>query len=51
MKAVVFGEILKSGVNYYSRRKTYEVLITDGTGFLTLKWFHFQDKVMRGLFR
>ncbi|BAU22730.1 ATP-dependent DNA helicase RecG [Caldimicrobium thiodismutans] len=50
VKAVVFGEILKSGINYYSRRKTYEILITDGTGFLTLKWFHFQDKVMRGLF-
>ncbi len=48
--AVVFGEIVKSGVNYYSRRKTYEVLITDGTGFLTLKWFNFQERVMRGLY-
>ncbi len=48
--AVVFGEIVKSGVNYYSKRKTYEVLITDGTGFLTLKWFNFQEKVMRGLY-
>jgi ATP-dependent DNA helicase RecG len=49
-KAVVFGEILKSGVSYYSRRKIYEVLITDQTGFLILKWFNFQEKVMRGLF-
>ncbi|MGC8872499.1 MAG: ATP-dependent DNA helicase RecG [Caldimicrobium sp.] len=48
--AVVFGEIIKSGVNYYSKRKTYEILMTDGTGFLTLKWFNFQEKVMRGLY-
>ena len=48
--AVVFGEIIKSGVNYYSKRKTYEVLMTDGTGFLTLKWFNFQERVMRGLY-
>ncbi len=49
-KAVVFGEILKSGLNYYSRKKTYEVLLTDGTGFLVLKWFHFNEKVWRGLY-
>ena len=48
--AVVFGEIIKSGVNYYSKRKTYEILMTDGTGFLTLKWFNFQERVMRGLY-
>lgn len=49
-KAVVFGEILKSGVNYYSRKKTYEVLLTDGTGFLVLKWFNFKDKVWKALY-
>lgn len=47
---VVFGEILKSGVNYYSKKKTYEVLLTDGTGFLILKWFNFNEKVWRGLY-
>ncbi len=49
-RLVVWGEILQSGPNYYSKRKTYEVLITDGTGFLTLKWFHFQEKVIRKLY-
>ncbi len=50
-KAVVFGEIIKSGVNYYSKRKTYEVLIHDGTGFLILKWFNFKENVWRGLYK
>ncbi|MFN3921653.1 MAG: ATP-dependent DNA helicase RecG [Caldimicrobium sp.] len=48
--AVVFGEILKSGLNYYSKKKIYEVLLTDGTGFLILKWFNFNEKVWRGLY-
>jgi len=47
---VVFGEILKSGINTYTRRRTYEVLLTDGTGFLTLKWFNFNERVMRSLY-
>ncbi|MFN3504773.1 MAG: ATP-dependent DNA helicase RecG [Caldimicrobium sp.] len=50
IQAVVFGEILRSGVNFYGKRKTYEVLIADGTGFLVLKWFNFNEKVWRGLY-
>ncbi|MFN4196791.1 MAG: ATP-dependent DNA helicase RecG [Caldimicrobium sp.] len=49
-KAVVFGEIIRSGINFYGRRKTYEVLITDGTGFLVLKWFNFNEKVWKALY-
>jgi ATP-dependent DNA helicase RecG len=45
--AVVFGEILKSGLVYFSRRKVYQVQLTDGTGFLNLKWFNFNEKVWR----
>lgn len=50
-RAVVFGEIMKSGVNHYSRKKTFEVLLHDGTGFLVLKWFNFKENVWRGLYK
>lgn len=50
-KVLVFGEILQSGVNYYSRRKLFEVIIYDGTGFLTLKWFNFHEKVWKERFK
>ena len=49
-KAVVSGEVLKSGITYFSKRKVFEAIITDGTGFLTLKWFNFNEKVWRNLF-
>lgn len=48
-KAVVFGEILKSGVSHFFKRKIFYAYITDGTGFLTLKWFNFNEKVWRRL--
>ncbi len=48
-RAVVFGEILKSGISHFSKRRIFYAHITDGTGFLTLKWFNFNEKVWRKL--
>ncbi len=48
-RAVVFGEVLKSGTAFFSKRKVFEAYITDGTGFLTLKWFHFKESIWRKL--
>ncbi len=49
-KAVVFGQIIKSGIAYYFRKKIFVATLTDGTGILTLKWFNFNEKVWRNLF-
>lgn len=46
---VILGEILKSGVSYLSTRKVFTALLTDGTGFLTLKWFNFNEKFLKRL--
>jgi len=48
-RAVVFGEILKSGISHFYKRKIFYAHITDGTGFLTLKWFNFNEKVWKKL--
>uniref|UniRef100_A0A7V4JQ32 ATP-dependent DNA helicase RecG n=1 Tax=Thermodesulfobacterium geofontis TaxID=1295609 RepID=A0A7V4JQ32_9BACT len=48
-RAVVFGEILRSGTSYLYKRKIFYAQITDGTGFLILKWFNFNEKVWRNL--
>ena len=45
--ALVKGEIILSGPVKFKRRKVYEVVISDGTGLLAAKWFHFQEKAMR----
>lgn len=47
--ALIFGEILKSGTSSFSNRKLFSAFITDGTGFLTLKWFNFNERVWRSL--
>lgn len=48
-RAVVFGEILKSGTSHLYKRKIFYAYLTDGTGFLTLKWFNFNERVWRNL--
>ncbi len=48
--AVVKGEILESKPVFYSRKKVFEALITDGTGNLVLKWFHFKEKLWRSMY-
>ena len=48
-RAVVFGEVLKSGTTHFYKRKIFYAYLTDGTGFLTLKWFNFNESVWRKL--
>ncbi len=48
---VVQGEIVLSGPVKFKRRKVYEIVISDGTGLLAAKWFHFREKLLRERFR
>ncbi|NPA48683.1 MAG: ATP-dependent DNA helicase RecG [Thermodesulfobacteria bacterium] len=48
---VVRGEIVLSGPVKFKRRKIYEIVVSDGTGLLAAKWFHFQERHMRERFR
>ncbi len=47
--ALIWGEVLKSGISSFSTRKVFLALVTDGTGFLNLKWFNFNEKVWKNL--
>jgi len=47
---IVYGEIIKSGPSHYGRRRVYEVVITDGSGYLYLKWFNFNEGLWRKLY-
>ncbi len=49
--AVVKGEVVLSGPVQFKRRKVFEALISDGTGVLALKWFHFREALLRETFR
>ncbi|MCX8043708.1 MAG: ATP-dependent DNA helicase RecG [Desulfobacterota bacterium] len=41
MDALIIGTIIKSGLSSTtSRRKIFEIVVTDGTGRLSAKWFH-----------
>lgn len=47
----VIGEVLAAGESsLVARRKLYEVVIGDGTGTLTLKWFHYNKRYMKSLY-
>ncbi len=50
-RVVVRGEVVLAGPVRFKRRKVFEVVITDGTGLLAAKWFHFQEAKFRELFR
>ncbi len=50
-KAVVKGEVVLSGPVRFKRRRVYEALLSDGTGLLALKWFHFREGLLRETFR
>jgi len=43
-RATVMGEIVVAGAGRprHSRMRTYEMIVDDGTGTLTAKWFHYQ---------
>jgi ATP-dependent DNA helicase RecG len=47
---IVYGKITKSGPSHYGRRRVYEVVITDGSGYLYLKWFNFNEGLWRKLY-
>ncbi len=50
--AVFCGEILASGESFTSRsrKRLYEVVVGDGTGQVSLKWFHFRADWMKKRF-
>ena len=50
---VFFGEIVAAGeaVTARARKKLYEVLVTDGTGQVALKWFHYRQGLDEAPFR
>ncbi|AEH44499.1 ATP-dependent DNA helicase RecG [Thermodesulfatator indicus DSM 15286] len=50
-QAVVEGEVVLSGVVKFKRRRVFEIVISDGTGLLAAKWFHFNEKRHRETFR
>jgi ATP-dependent DNA helicase RecG len=52
-KETGFGEILLSGVALYQnrRKRVFEVVVGDGSGSLTLKWFHGNERYLRERFK
>jgi ATP-dependent DNA helicase RecG len=50
---VVLAEVHAAGetVMGRSRKKIYEVLLGDGTGYLSAKWFHYRRDYMEGRFK
>ncbi len=47
------GEILLSGVAFYSvrRKRVFEAVVGDGSGVITLKWFHGNERYFRDRFK
>ncbi len=39
---LVTGEVLAAGEARYGRRRLYELVISDGSGLLKVKWFHYK---------
>jgi ATP-dependent DNA helicase RecG len=52
-KETGFGEILLSGVAFYQnkRKRVFEVVVGDGSGTITLKWFHGNERYLRERFK
>jgi ATP-dependent DNA helicase RecG len=52
-KETGLGEILLSGVAFYQNRKkrVFEAVVGDGSGTITLKWFHGNERYLRGRFK
>ncbi|RPJ03705.1 MAG: DEAD/DEAH box helicase, partial [Deltaproteobacteria bacterium] len=44
-----FGEVFLSGAAFYSlrRKRVFEAVVGDGSGAITLKWFHGNDRYLR----
>ena len=52
-KETGFGEILLSGVAFYQnkRKRVFEAVVGDGSGVITLKWFHGNERYLRERFK
>ena len=52
-KETGFGEILLSGVAFYrnKRKRVFEVVVGDGNGTITLKWFRGNERYLRERFK
>jgi len=52
-KETGLGEVLLSGVAFYQSRKrrVFETMVGDGSGTITLKWFHGNEKYLRERFK
>ena len=52
-KETGFGEILLSGVAFYQNKKkrVFEAVVGDGSGTITLKWFHGNEIYLRDRFK
>jgi len=44
---VVSAEVMVAGEARYGRRKTYEMVVSDGSGHLRVKWFNFRASYMK----
>ncbi len=49
-RATVQAEVILSGPVQFRRRRVYEVVVSDGTGMLSAKWFHFREPDLRRSF-
>lgn len=50
-RQTVMGEILLSGKVRTKRRSLYQIVISDGTGTITLVWFQFSEKYLRTAYK
>lgn len=52
-KETGFGEILLAGMAFYQNRKkkVFEVLVSDGSGMIKLKWFHGHERYLKDRFQ
>jgi len=52
-KETGFGDILLSGVAFYQnkRKRVFETVVGDGSGVITLKWFHGNERYLRERFK
>jgi ATP-dependent DNA helicase RecG len=52
-KETGFGEIMLSGMAFFQNRKkkVFEVLVGDGSGMITLKWFHGNERYLLERFK
>jgi ATP-dependent DNA helicase RecG len=52
-KETGLGEILLSGVAYYqkAKKRVFETVVGDGSGTITLKWFHGNERYLRERFK